>query len=204
MTLTLEGPEVVNDYVMQQWFQIVDRAATDDLTESDCETSDYEAGICTYYESLTCSFQYSEKILDENGGVTIANSIIQGYKGVYEMKDSIGAFSDIVILNKTNTYPWFIDYERSSVQLSSTESQESKTQISCAVFRDFVTDWSEIAIKGGEELEAITGYRMYTSDSATSPYAKGNSDKFTMMVLDEATMLASAAASTFLVLSALI
>jgi len=45
---------------------------------------------------------------------------------------------------------------------------------------------------------------MYTSDSATSPYAKGNSDKFTMMVLDEATMLASAAASTFLVLSALI
>ena len=103
--------------VMQQWFQIVDVKATEDLTESDCETSDFEAGICTYYESLTCSFQYTDKILD--GGVTIANSIIQGYKGVYEMKDAIGAFSDIVILNKTSTYPWFIDYERSDVQLSS-------------------------------------------------------------------------------------
>ena len=102
--------------------------ATADLTESDCDTSDYEAGICTYYESLTCSFQYTDKILDENGGVTIANSIIQGYKGVYEMKDAIGAFSDIVILNKTSTYPWFIDYERSSVQLSSdASSQDTRT-----------------------------------------------------------------------------
>lgn len=103
------------------------------------------------------------------------------------MKDSIGAFSDIVILNKTSTYPWFIDYERSSVQLSSdASSEETRTSVTCSVFRDFVTDWSEIAIKGGDELTAITGYRMYTGDSATSPYAKGNSNKFSMMVLDEA------------------
>ena len=56
MTLTLEGPELSFEYVMQQWFQIVDVNATADLTESDCDSSDFEAGICTYYESLTCSF----------------------------------------------------------------------------------------------------------------------------------------------------
>ena len=189
---------------MQQWFQIVDVNATADITESDCDTSDYEAGICTYYESLTCSYQYSDKIVDGNGGVTIANSIIQGYKGVYEMKDSIGAFSDIVILNKTSTYPWFIDYERSSVIESSQAGTGSqRTQITCSVFRDFITDWSEIAIKGGDELTAITGYRMYTSATSTSPYAKGNSEKFMMAVLDGASTLAGAAA-TALVLTALI
>ena len=47
--------------------------------------------------------------------MSIANSIIQGYKGVSEMKDGIGAFDQIAILNKTSTYPWFIDYERSNV-----------------------------------------------------------------------------------------
>ena len=191
---------------MQQWFQIVDVEATADITESDCDTSDYEAGICTYYESLTCSFQYSDKIVDgnEGGGVTIANSIIQGYKGVYEMKDAIGAFSDIVILNKTSTYPWFIDYERSSVIESSQEGTGAqRTQITCSVFRDFITDWSEIAIKGGDELTGITGYRIYSSATATSPGSKGYSEKFTMQVLDGASTLASAAA-TALVLSALI
>jgi len=204
MSLTLEAPEVIDQYVMQQWFQIVDYVATADISESDCDTSDYEAGICTYYESLTCSFQYSDKILDTNGGVTIANSIIQGYKGVYEMKDAIGAFSDMNILDKISTYAWFIDYERSSVTgTSQVETGDQKTQINCSVFRDFITDWSEIAIKGGDELTAITGYRMYTSDTATSPYAKGNSEKFMMQVLDGASTLASAAA-TALVLSALI
>lgn len=56
MTLTLEGPEVLNDYVMLQYFQIIDVEETADLTESDCDTTDFEDGTCTYYESLTCSF----------------------------------------------------------------------------------------------------------------------------------------------------
>ena len=77
------------------------------------------------------------------------------------MKDAIGAFSDIVILNKTSTYPWFIDYDRSSVQGSSPDGAGGqRTQITCSVFRDFITDMSEIDIKGGDELTAITGYRM--------------------------------------------
>ena len=40
MTLTLEGPDLVDEAVMQQWFQIVDVNATADLSESDCESSD--------------------------------------------------------------------------------------------------------------------------------------------------------------------
>ena len=90
MTLTLEGNEVNDEYVILQFFQIVDEKETADLNSSDCEGSDFEKGICFYYESLTCSFQYKDTILD--GGVSIANSIIQGYKGVKEMKDGIGAF----------------------------------------------------------------------------------------------------------------
>jgi len=120
--------------------------------------------------------------------VTIANSIIQGYKGVKEMKDSIGSFDIIVIENKTSTYPWFIDYDRSDVHLMTVgddpETAETRTVITCSVFRDFITDWSEIDIKGGDTLTTTTGYRMYSSDTATSPYAKGNSDRVEMTVLD--------------------
>ena len=110
----------------------------------------------------------------------------------------------MVILDKIWTFPWFVDYSRSSVQLSSqADTGDTRTQITCSVFRDFVTNFSEIAIKGGIELTAISGYRMYASDSQITPYAKGNSEKFTMSVLDGAKTLAGAAATT-LVLSALI
>lgn len=178
----------------------MDVKETADLTSSDCETSDFEKGICTYYESLTCAFQYTDKILD--GGVTIANSIIQGYKGVLEMKDGIGAFSDIVILNKTSTYPWFIDYERSNVtKYSDAETRDTKMMTTCSVFRDFVTDWSEIEIKGGDELTAVTGYRLYSDDTSPNPFKKGNSNKITMQVLDGATsgLIEAAAATALLV-----
>ena len=98
------------------------------------------------------------------------------------MKDGIGAFSDIVILNKTSTYPWFIDYERSDVtkitDANSTEDNPvTKLVTRCSVFRDFVTDWSEIEIKSGDTLTAVTGYRMYTDDTAPNAFSKGNSNK---------------------------
>ena len=197
MTLTLESNEVNEDYVILQYFQIIDTKETADLTGSDCDGSDFDDGICFYYESLTCSFQYKDKILD--GGVSIANSIIQGYKGVKEMKDGIGAFDQITILNKTSTYPWFIDYERSNVtKMSDAETRETKLLTTCSVFRDFVTDWSEIEIKGGMTLTGTSGYRLYTDDRATSPFAKGNSSKFDMLVLDQASFGMAVAASTLL------
>ena len=135
--------------------------------------------------------------------MSIANSIIQGYKGVSEMKDGIGAFDQITILNKTSTYPWFIDYERSNVTKISVadpkpDEPETKLLTTCSVFRDFVTDWSEIAIKGGDTLTALTGYRLYTDDRATSPFSKGNSNKFEMQVLDSASYGMAVAASTLL------
>ena len=117
------------------------------------------------------------------------------------MKDGIGAFNEIVILNKTSTYPWFIDYERSDVKkISDAETQETKLVTSCSVFRDFVTDWSEIEIKVGDELTAVTGYRMYSSDTQTSPFSKGNSDRITLKVLEEATGLVTAITATSLLL----
>lgn len=174
LEFTGQQTQLNENYVMQQWFQIIDVNETADLDESDCESDDWEAGTCKYYESLTCSFQYSDKMIDS--GVTIANSIIQGYKGVIEMKNTIGAFNMIAILNKTSTYPWFIDYERSEVIESSSLEGEPSYLVRCSVFRDFVTDWSEIAIKGGDELTAVTGYRMYYSDVSDVAHHKGNSN----------------------------
>lgn len=82
------------------------------------------------------------------------------------MKDGIGAFNQIVILNKTSTYPWFIDYTRSDVtKISDAETQQTKLVTTCSVFRDFVTDWSEIEIKVGDSLQAVTGYRVYSDDT---------------------------------------
>ena len=79
---------------MQQWFQIVDHKATAELSESDCEDKNaYEAGNCAYYESIACNILYNEKALDENKGVSIANVIVQGYKGTTEYYDSPGAFN---------------------------------------------------------------------------------------------------------------
>ena len=199
MMLQLESEEVNDKYVIQQWFQIVDEKETKDLQESDCDSDDWDKGICTYYESLTCSFQYTDKILD--GGVSIANSIIQGYKGVLEIKDGIGAFNEIVILNKTSTYPWFIDYERSDVKkISDAETQQTKLVTTCSVFRDFITDWSEIEIKVGDELKAVTGYRMYSGDTQTSPFVKGNSDRISLKVMEGASGLVSAITATSLLL----
>ena len=123
------------------------------------------------------------------------------------MKDGIGAFSDIVILNKTSTYPWFIDYERSNVtKISDAESEKTKMLTTCSVFRDFVTDWSEIEIKGGDEMTAVTGYRIYTDDTATGPFAKGNSNQIAMKVLDGATsgLMTAGVAATVLLLSAVL
>ena len=120
------------------------------------------------------------------------------------MKDAVGAFNEIVILNKTSTYPWFIDYDMSWVKIVQNEDDpnETRTQIHCAVFRDFITDWSEIEIKVGDTLKAITGYRMYSTDTSQIPYAKGNSDRFEMQVLEGTTSgLFYSAVAAFLVVS---
>ena len=117
------------------------------------------------------------------------------------MKDGTGSFEDIVIENKTSTYPWFIDYGRSDVRkISDAETRETKLQTTCSVFRDFITDWSEIEIKVGDSLKAVTGYRIYSDDTQTSPFSKGNSDRITMTVMDEATGLFTAIGATSLLL----
>lgn len=83
--MRLNAPEVPDQNVMQQWFQIVNHEATVELSESDCEDkNDYAAGNCSYYESMACNILYNEKALDENSGVSIANVIVQGYKGTTE------------------------------------------------------------------------------------------------------------------------
>ena len=68
------------------------------------------------------------------------------------------------------------------------------------MFRDFITDWSEIEIKVGDSLKAVTGYRVYSDDTITSPYSRGNSDRITMTVMDGATGVFTAIGATSLLL----
>ena len=52
-------------------------------------------------------------------------------------------------------------------------------------------------------MTAVTGYRIYSDDTATSPFAKGNSNAIKMTVMDGASdLVQAAAASVFLLLSA--
>jgi len=44
------------------------------------------------------------------------------------MKDAVGAFNEIVILNKTSTYPWFIDYDMSWVKIVQNEDDPNETR----------------------------------------------------------------------------
>ena len=185
MTLTLESADVTEKSVIQQYFQIVDNAKTEDPNPKDCESGS-ENEICTYYESLTCAFEYDDSLL--NGGVNIKNTIIQGFKGVKKL-DTVGAFTDFYnsFDEKTSTYPWFVDYERSNLYKNSdAETKETKLFTTCSVFRPFVTDWSEINLKSGDELTAITGYGIYELYSSETPSAKGSSEEFVMIVLEGA------------------
>ena len=77
-------------------------------------------------------------------GVSQVNSILKGYRGEEEAKKTTGEFDKILITNQSSTFPWFIDYNLSKV---STDSVNSKGITTCTVFRDWLTDWSEIQIK---------------------------------------------------------
>ena len=53
------------------------------------------------------------------------------------------------------------------------DTENDLVQVSCVIFRDFITDWSEIPIEIGGIVDWKAGYRVYQSDKATSPVAKG-------------------------------
>ena len=90
-----------------------------------------------YYESLSCSFLITDKIATE--GVHIQNSLILGYRGKSLFKNAVGRFDKLMVNEKSSTYPWFLDYKRSSV----TTEEESGTQ-TCTIYRDFETAWTDI------------------------------------------------------------
>ena len=112
------------------WFQIYDNYETNKLKRD-------------YFESLSCSFLYTDKIVDE--GVHIQNSLILGYRGeelfTEAIEKAVGSsrFDKLLALEKSSTYPWFIDYARSSVK-----TDEEKGTTTCTIYRDFETAWTEI------------------------------------------------------------
>ena len=158
LALTLEGPLKLDGFIYQQWFQF--RDPIESLKTDDDEDS--------YYESLACSIMYTSDITET--GVTIKNSVLKGYKGEEEISEAVGEFDKIVPYDSTTTFPWFIDYGKSQVTY---DPETDNVSVSCVLFRDFTTDWSDIPLELENTIDWIAGYRVYSSDEATSPQAKG-------------------------------
>jgi len=99
---------------------------------------------------------------------------------------------------KTANYPWFADYERSSVKYDKVTKTGSVT---CTMGRDLVTDYANIDLKGGVELVWHSGYRVYFNKDSKQPIAKGFKQDMKLVVADGA-VSALATVFTSMVLTA--
>ena len=106
------------------WFQILDPKETERLSKP-------------YYESLACSLLYTDKITKE--GVHIQNSVMHAFRGTESFAEAEGRFDKLLSTNRSSTFPWFINYRRSSA----TTDGDTST-MTCNIYRDFETTWSEI------------------------------------------------------------
>jgi hypothetical protein len=115
----------------------------------------------------------------ETKGIWIGNSVVKGYKGVEKIKEATGAFDAIVPFDSSTTFPWFLDYDRSSVIVN---EEAQSIQVKLILFRDFTTDWSEIPIEAEKEIDWLVGYRVYPTHKANSPLARGYADDMKILV----------------------
>ena len=100
ISMTLESPPQVLNEVYMMWFQVLDPRETEAIQRD-------------YFESFSCSFLFTDTIVSE--GVHIQNSAIYGYRGELLFKDAVGRFDKLLAMEKSTTYPWFLDYKRSKV-----------------------------------------------------------------------------------------
>jgi len=107
------------------WYQFLDPVESEKINRN-------------YFESMSCSFLYTDTIATE--GVHIQNSLILGYRGELLLKNASGSrFDKLLAINKSTTFPWFLNYAKSSVA-----TQETKGTQTCTLYRDFKTNWTEI------------------------------------------------------------
>lgn len=165
LQLVLEGPLQRENFVYQQWFQFIDPIES---LKTDDEEDDF-------HESLTCNFLYQTNI--GGNGVNFVNSQIQGYKGEERLKEAVGEFDVIANIDKSSTFPWFLDLEKSKLEVT-----DDTIRMECVLFRDFITDWSEIPITMDTIIDWHSGYRVYSNDEATSPVAKGYAENLKMEI----------------------
>ena len=164
--LTIEGPPQKVNQVYMMWFQILDPVETERLKEN-------------YYESLQCALLYTDDITSK--GVHIQNSVYHAFRGVKSFVGAEGRFDKLLADNRSSTFPWFINYRRSSA----TTSEKTGTT-TCNIYRDFETTWSEIQIKMGRELTIDFGYFVYDSQKDLTTDIKGYEKGYKLVVLDHA------------------
>ncbi len=108
--------------------------------------------------------------------------MIAAYRGEETFKDAPdGRFDKLLANNKSNTFPWFINYRRSSV--TTTEDLGTNT---CNIYRDFETTWTEIQLRNGSELTMTLGYAVYENQNDISTEVKGYVEDYKLKVLDTA------------------
>ena len=95
-----------------------------------------------------------------------------GYRGEGQFKDAAGAvrFDKMLATDKSNTYPWFLRYEKMGIKRDTKAKVYEET---CVVYRDFETSWSEIQLKGGHEIDMHLGFYMFTNLNVTQPSREG-------------------------------
>ena len=121
---------------------------------------------------------------------------MQAYRGDGTFKDATGRFDKLLADNKSNTFPWFINYRRSKVTTGQTNT------MTCNVYRDFETTWTEIQLHGGKELTMNLGYYVYPNQNELSTTTKGSITDYKLKVLDAALTCYSASLTAALLLSA--
>ena len=83
-----------------------------------------------------------------------------GYRGEELFKGAAGTvrFDKMLASDKSNTYPWFLRYEKMGIVYDTKAKVYEQT---CVVYRDFETSWTEIQLKGGQEIDMHIGYYVF-------------------------------------------
>ena len=79
------------------------------------------------------------------------------------MKNAVGKHNTILNTQVTGKHPWFVDYRNSSIVLDNPNNEKQGGKITCAINRDWRTDWSDFNLEGGMKLKTKFGYRVYAT-----------------------------------------
>jgi len=132
-----------------------------------------------HYESWAMTVRNTQNAREQ---LTSSDWYFLGFNGTEPLYNNTpGAYNYLNREEQTREYAWFTqDNLCSLIEDRFDRSSPTQGTIEIAIWRDFSTSWSDIALKIGQTYEVIMGYRVYPSDVATSTVARGTSESFTI------------------------